>query len=240
MTTSPTYSGAFNFAFVAFNQGQIDAGNITANQVGGSNMDNNVKISLEGHTEFFALDHDRIDNSNRGDYHVRAGGATNDFTRGVFIASVAQNGVDWGFGDGTEYGSATIGIREDNSVFVSTNSSLGREYNTDISVANFDFERYLGAWVRDNGNWVTTGGQGSTRIHTERNADATFTVRIDGVNSLEDGVLLVTGAENRAQFSGARPWPTAAAGSSTFMTITSTAWPIPATNSASPTCRRAT
>ncbi|RDJ20095.1 hypothetical protein DWF00_16405 [Bosea caraganae] len=198
-------SGAFNFAFVSFDQTQIDAGNIKANQIAGSNSDGNIKITLEGHTEFFALDHDRIDNSNRGDYHVRAGGATNDFVRGVFIASVARNGVDWGFGDGTEYGAAAIGIRGDNSLFVSVNNSRGAEYNTDVSVANFDFERYLGAWVRDNGNRVTTAGQGTSRIHTERNADASFTVRIDGVNSLTDGVLLITGAENRAQYGAARP-----------------------------------
>ena len=203
--TPAQQSGAFNFAFVSFDQTRIDAGNISANQIAGSNSDGNVRVTLEGHTEFFALDHGRVGDSNRGDYHVRAGNATNDFTRGVFIASVAQNGVDWGFGDGTEYGAAVIGIRGDNSVFVSVNNSRGAEYNTDISAANFDFERYLGAWVRDNGNRVTTGGEGTSRIHTQRNADATFTVRIDGVNSLEDGVLLITGAENRAQYGAARP-----------------------------------
>ncbi|TWF59313.1 tandem-95 repeat protein [Neorhizobium alkalisoli] len=205
MTNSPVYSGAFNFAFVSFNQGQIDAGNITANQIGGSNQDNNVLVTLEGHSEFFALDHGRIGDSNRGDYHVRAGGATNDFTRGVFIASVAQNGVDWGFDDGIEYGAAAIGIRSDNSVFVSVNNSLGNEYNTNVSVANFDFERYIGAWVRDNGHQITTAGQGSSRIHTQRNNDASYTIKIDGVNSLTDGVLLITGAENRAQYGAARP-----------------------------------
>ena len=205
-TTSTTvYSGAFNFAFVGFDQTQIDAGNITAHQTANSNENQNVTLTLEGHTEFFALDHDRIDNSNRGDYHIRAGGATNDFVRGVFIASVAQNGVDHGFGDGTEYGSATIGIRGDNSVFVSVDNSLGREYNPNVSAANFDFTRYIGAWVRDNGHQVTTGGEGASKIHTSRNSDGSYTIKIDGVNSNEDGILLVTGAENRAQYGAARP-----------------------------------
>ena len=203
-TDAPIQSGAFNFAFVAFDQAQIDAGNITATQTAASTNGNNVTIELTGHTEFFALDHDRIDNSNRGDYHVRAGGATNDFVRGVFIPTIAQNGADWGYGDDVEYGSATMGNRADNSVFISLDNTSGREYNANVSAANFDFERYIGAWVQGNGTQITTGGQGTDAIHVEQKDDYTFFVQIDGVNSVEDGVLLVTGAENRAQFATAR------------------------------------
>jgi VCBS repeat-containing protein len=209
MTTStpqPAYSGAFNFAFVAFTQGsgQIDAGNISVVQNAPGNNGNNVVLTLDGHSEFFALDHGRIDNSNRGDYHIRAGGATNDAVNGVFIATVASNGVDWGFNDEMEYGTASIGYRDDQSLFVSVNNSRGSEYNTNISAAYFDFTKYTGAWVRNDGRGVVSAGANKDKIHVTKNADNTYTVTIDGVNSAEDGVLLVTGGENKAQYAAAR------------------------------------
>lgn len=208
-TSQPTYSGAFNFAFVPFaaGQNQIDAGNISVVQNAPSSNGNNVVLTLDGHSEFFALDHDRIDNSNRGDYHIRAGGATNDASNGIFIATIASNGVDWGFNDEMEYGTASIGYRDDQSLFVSVNNSKGSEYNSNISAAYFDFTRFLGAWVRNDGRGVVTGGEGRDKIHVTKNADNTYTVKIDGVNSTEDGVLLVTGGENKAQYAAARALP---------------------------------
>ncbi len=206
MTTS---SGAFNFAFVPFvnGQNQIDAGNISVVQTAPSSDGNNVTLTLDGHSEFFALDHGRIDNSNRGDYHIRSGSATNDAVNGIFIATIASNGVDWGFNDEMEYGTASIGYRDDQSLFVSVNNSKGQEYNTNISAAYFDFTRFIGAWVRNDGRGVVTGGEGASKIHVTKNADFTYTVKIDGVNSAEDGVLLVTGGENKAQYAAAHALP---------------------------------
>jgi hypothetical protein len=196
-TATAAQSAAFNFVFVRYAQTSIEVGTINAEQTADANNGNNVTVTLAGNSQYFALDHDRIDNSNRGDYHIRAGGATNDATKGVFIATIASNGVDWGYGAGTEYGAVSIGYRADNSLFASLNNSEGAELNSDISAAYFDFTRYTGAWVRNDGASIISAGTGAGTIHVTKNEDYTYTITIDGVNSTEDGVLLVTGGDNK-------------------------------------------
>ncbi|MFC0216971.1 glycerophosphodiester phosphodiesterase family protein [Pseudochelatococcus lubricantis] len=200
------YSGAFNFAFVRYDQNTVDAGYISAQQTADGSDGNNVTIALKRNTYWFALDHGRIDNSNRGDYHIRAGSATNDAINGIFVASIASNGVDWGFGDGVQYGAASIGYRSDNSLFVSVNEApTGNEFNSDISAAYFDFSRFTGAWVRNGGNTVVSSAGFADKAEVSRNSDYTYTVTLDGVNSLTDGILLVTGGANKGVYTAARP-----------------------------------
>ena len=135
---------------------------------------------------------------NRGDYQVAFGGAAPTYQQGVLLATITQHdrpdflnrraSVDIGrnsFGDGV----LSLSIME-------AGNAGDNEVNFNTSVAWFQFAGgWQGAHVNGNGALAAGVANGVTPSMVARTAPGRYRVNL-GVNSLNDGMLFVTGNNN--------------------------------------------
>lgn len=209
MTTAPQPAGTFNFAFIPYAQDLVQAAQIGVQQNDTGNSSSSVTLSLIGSTGDFHLNHGR---SNRGDYHVRIGDSdANDVAEGILITSIANNGRDHGQGQGLQYGTSAIAQGGSGDYYIPLfNAPGGQEYNADVSAAYFSYDQFIGGWLRNsiNGGPITEviASEGVTWGENLSNlAGGVFRLDLPGVDTLNDGVLLVVGGKSEDNFAMSRP-----------------------------------
>lgn len=204
-----SFAGAFNFAFIRFDQTEVEAANISADQNDTGNSNTSVTLTLDGATLGFELN---TALSNRGDYHITLNDDyTDDSANGVLISSIATNGVDHGQGQGLQYGTVATADGGAGRIYISLfDAPSGAEYNSDVSSAYFTYDKFTAGWAFNsvNGGPITelrssdniVLGENFTQLDS-----GVFRLDLDGVNTIEDGVLLVVGGKNEDNYALSRP-----------------------------------
>jgi hypothetical protein len=187
----------------------IAAANIKVVENNVSNETNSVTV-----TTTFSINDFRIRaGSTRGDYNVQIGSsAMDDAATGVLMSCVAENGRDNGetASPGANFCTSTIDRATDGGYYISTfNSPAGKEWNINVAAAFFDYSKWLGGHARNSGdtngganNLLTASPGLALGTHFIENGGGVFTVdmRSRGINSTNDGVLLVTGGKNEDNY----------------------------------------
>ena len=198
---------------IASAQNGIAAANITAVQIDTNNTVDSVEMETTISINGLKIRGD----SNRADYNLQAGNEySDDVSTGVLISSVAQNGRDNGETayPGTNFCTSTIDYTRTGGnaggYYVSSfNTPAGAEYNINASAAFFPYSKWLGGLARNSGatnggvNDLFTGSPGLLPgTHFIELGGGKFTVDLTsfGINSTNDGVLLVNHGKNEDNF----------------------------------------
>ncbi len=206
----------------------VSAGGLTVSQFPGWGTAHFSNPALDDDTNCvvtlsLAINDFRIGSFSRADYNVQAGAtAANQFTNGVVMASVMQNGrnnaaVDSLPGETTNaYPIATIITNTDGSFricswacLVSGTAGSAKEYNVNVAGAFFPYANYWGGYARNstgaNGgaNDTLTASPGlvyGVNYITLGGGQSIVDLRNKGIDSRTDGILLVTGAKDENNF----------------------------------------
>ena len=169
-----------------------------------------------------------------GDYFIQAGSRIeDDLLNGIMIASVAENGRSGTF----HVASAPAGSRGQYWIAVAKTGSSGNENDVNVGVAYFPFHQGWTCGrltvVNENGaSWSFMGSEnimlGDTLTQLPQGIEISdpnlllrpggswassegsrgiWNLEIPGVDSIEDGVLLVCSGENEDNYASATPWP---------------------------------
>ncbi|UOM35734.1 glycerophosphodiester phosphodiesterase family protein [Acuticoccus sp. I52.16.1] len=196
-------AGAFNFVFIPYETDEVEAGMIEVTQNDTSNSLSSVTLELSGGTDGFHIDGGQ---SNRGDYHVYIGDSWDgDVDEGIIIPTIAQNGVDHGQGQGVQYGTVGIEDNVDADYFIAlAEADGGSEYNASVSASYFRYDEFTAGWLTPTGIY-----RGSDDLVWGDNVDlldtGTYLVELDGVDTQNDGILLVAGGKNEDNYALSRP-----------------------------------
>ncbi|MDR3377951.1 MAG: Ig-like domain-containing protein [Verrucomicrobiae bacterium] len=163
--------------------------------------------------------------SNRGDYNVQIGAdCGDDVESGVLLSCVAENGRDNGeaFFPGANFCTSAVdyartGDDAGGYVISTFQSPTGGEYNINVAAAFFPYTNWLGGLARNSG--ATNGGAddlftGSPGLAPGTNfvefGSGVFSVNLTnfGIDSRTDGVLLVCGGKNEANYALSQANPT--------------------------------
>ncbi|MDB6122915.1 MAG: hypothetical protein JWQ71_1908 [Pedosphaera sp.] len=153
--------------------------------------------------------------SNRGDFNIQIGAdPADDITNGVFMSCITQNGRDNGEGTGVQFSTSAIDYDRNTGAAYIPVFSVGTglpEYNVNVAGAYFPLDKWLGGFARNSTTPPVNGGTndlftGSPQLelgtHFVGIANGRSTVNLTnlGINSQVDGVLLVTGGKNEANY----------------------------------------
>ncbi|VTS05577.1 cadherin domain-containing protein [Tuwongella immobilis] len=194
----------------------VEGANLKAVQNDTANNSTSVTVTVEQGTPNFLIN----PGTNRGDYEITIG--TNvltdrgDDTRGgVLISTIASTGVDHGQGQGVQFGQAALAsasnIAGSANYFIALHTTgPGDEYNDNVSAVYFP---YANGWI--GGHFSTTDGAnggantllvGSPGLvvgtHVINNGSGRTTIDLTslGINSQEDGILLVNHGKNEDNY----------------------------------------
>jgi len=148
--------------------------------------------------------------ANKADLSISVDGIHAAIDQGVMMATVRQN-----LRDDFYYGTVEVshvnyfpGLGVDvasNVLQVATSrANSGGEYNMNVAVALFPFaDGWVGAHVANNGTLLEHNGVSAGNV--TQTGTGRYQVRLDGVDSQEDGMLLAVGAENGYNFISTAP-----------------------------------
>jgi fibronectin-binding autotransporter adhesin len=160
-----------------------------------------------------------IRSGNRGDYDLRVGtDATNDVAGGMFVTQVRENTRDNSVAsplDGPQVMTSALSSDANGAWIPVFNAGDGQEYNVNAGASYFPYQNgWIGGWVV-NAAGTDGGANDSLRTVTPNSGltigtAATFNVqdqgsgqtriRIPGVNSQTDGILLARGGDNESNY----------------------------------------
>lgn len=190
---------------------RVPAGNVRVGQLDTGNGAGSVSLVLEGASAGFQIDDV---NSGRGDYVFQTdsigGGAVGG---GVLMTSIRRNGVDHGQGQGLQFGTSSSFIDSGNYVAALHQSPGGAEFNVDLGAV---FLPFADGWIAGYADNSVNGGA-LTSLVTHPNAGLVLNpiagqyglndlgggvseLRLYGIDSNRDGVLLVSGGKNEDNF----------------------------------------
>jgi hypothetical protein len=194
----------------------IAAGNLVVVQNNSGDTAASVTVTMD-----YAINDLRVRTaSNRGDYNLQVGAdATDDQPNGLLLSSVSQNGRD-NFGTGVKTNAMSAVDYNASGYFVSVfavqipTAGANAEYNINVAAAYFPYTTWLGAIARNSANVNGSGTVtndilvGSPQLqygvhYIDKSAGAgtnagkaVVDLRSLGIDSRNDGVLLVNGAKN--------------------------------------------
>ena len=147
----------------------------------------------------------RKSNGNFGDFYPRIGTtASDDYATGIMLSFVRENGRAGVFAVGNVDGSSNYWIPVHRA-------SSSAETNANFAAAHFPFaEGWLAGYARnsaDGGAITTLNASPGINLGTEfvDHGTGQFEVYLPGVNSRTDGILLVNGAKNEANYALSTP-----------------------------------